>query len=514
MFTLSLSERKLHLAALLYLSIPCILFLIGWVTPYLTLPLIAAIIFTITRALRHEGEVWQIRPLQLIQLAVIFLFLSLPLITDGLVGGFPTDWDIRCFRQAMYRNLIDAPWPVILPDGRELTYYLSGFLPAALISRLTTSHLLQQWFFMLWSILGVFLATLFFLHKWKKITWLFILLFIFMADPLWHCYSSTYSFPSGMRYIVFLLQKHYGIHLAVLSDVPMFQTLTGYKSSICACNSLPGTLLAVSMMIHVRRMSHILVPLIMAFLMFLSPLGAIGCFLFAAVSYFRNFTFTKESCFRRIPWLITPILLVLICAVYTARGEKSTDICAPWTMWGIISFLLIYFHILAVAFFFILPLSKKILFGDIWLRTTLLSIILVPLLYIGTAKELSAGHFNELWLKTYPALTMIIAASLVQYWSKANAFKYAWLIWCSITLVFYLFSSVYSFNPSLRVFDEWNGHVCHIQPIMKQKIPDTHSPIIDGVLIKENGQSERLFPGCLLPKAPGCDYTRPHQSDN
>ncbi|MGN0874542.1 MAG: hypothetical protein ACI4OZ_05075, partial [Akkermansia sp.] len=82
MFTLSLSERKLHLAALLYLSIPCILFLIGWVTPYLTLPLIAAIIFTIIRSLRHKGEVWQIRPLQLIQLAVIFLFLSLPLITD------------------------------------------------------------------------------------------------------------------------------------------------------------------------------------------------------------------------------------------------------------------------------------------------------------------------------------------------------------------------------------------------------------------------------------------------
>lgn len=511
MFTLSLSERKLHLASLLYLSLPCILFLIGWVTPWLTLPLVAAIVFTIIRGTRHTGDVWQIQPHQALILLLVFFIVALPLLTTGLAGGYNTAWDITSFRQAMYRNLIDAPWPIVLPDGRELTYYIAGFLPTAMASRLVSNTDIQQWLLLLWSNVGTFLALLYFFHKRKRISWLLVLFFLFMSDPAWYFYCGTHWFSSALRYIAHLAAQPEwgGYDIALIADWPTFQTINSYQVTACAFNSLTPTLLVFAITQHVKRNALYILPLSLALLTMLSPLGAIGCVPFAAIAYLRVLQAEqKRPWLRASLWLIVPLSIVFINFIYFTRGNASTAVCFPAVVWGLFPFLIVYARILVTAVLFVLPFVHKIR-KDKALLTTLICIVAFPLIYIGSSRELDAVHFNELWLKNYPIYAFEFAAALSLYWKEANYTKYFWLFWSTFIAVPFLYEAWTRYDPDIKVRDEWNGHICHMEPIMQQKIPNTHSPAINGILLNRDGESEDTFPGCLLPKAPGCDYSRP-----
>lgn len=511
MFTLSLSERKLHLASLLYLSLPCILFLIGWVTPWLTLPLIAAIVFTIIRGTRHTGDVWQIRPHQALLLLLVFFIVALPLLTTGLAGGYNTAWDITSFRQAMYRNLIDAPWPIVLPDGRELTYYIAGFLPAAMASRLVSNTDIQQWILLLWSNVGIFLALLYFFHKRKRISWLLVLFFLFMSDPAWYFYCGTHWFSSALRYIAHLAAQPEwgGYDIALIADWPTFQTINSYQVTACAFNSLPPTLLVFAITQHVRRNALYLLPLSLALLTMLSPLGAIGCAPFAAIAYLRVLLAEqKRPWLWASLWMIAPLSIIFINFIYFTRSNGSTSVCLPHTVWGLLPFLIVYARILTTAFIFAIPLLHR-LPKDKTLLTTLVCIAVFPLIYIGSAAELDTVHFNELWLKNYPIYALVFSASLSLHWKDANCTKYFWLLWSIFTAYLFFSGTLRRYNQELKVGDEWNGHVGHREPILMQHVPQTHSPIVGGILLNRDGESEDTFPGCLLPKAPGCDYSRP-----
>jgi len=59
----------------------------------------------------------------------------------------------------------------------------------------------------------------------------------------------------------------------------------------------------------------------------------------------------------------------------------------------------------------------------------------------------------------------------------------------------------------------WNGHLNHDAAFLNQSVQPCKEPIISGLMLRESGESERHFPGRLLPKAPGCDSSRPSKNE-
>lgn len=69
--------------------------------------------------------------------------IALFLVVGGMVGYFPTHGDSWAFRQALYTNLFQEDWPLILPNGREMTYYLAGMLPPAALAKFLPDSMKQ-----------------------------------------------------------------------------------------------------------------------------------------------------------------------------------------------------------------------------------------------------------------------------------------------------------------------------------------------------------------------------------
>ena len=68
----------------------------------------------------------------------------------------------------------------------------------------------------------------------------------------------------------------------------------------------------------------------------------------------------------------------------------------------------------------------------------------------------------------------------------------------------------YSGSPEVQ--DVWGGHLNHEHVSLYQKIPDCRSPYIPASILQK-GEAENIWPGCILPKARGCDYSRPMKPD-
>lgn len=130
-----------------------------------------------------------------------------------------------------------------------------------------------------------------------------------------------------------------------------------------------------------------------------------------------------------------------------------------------------------------------------------------PFIYLGSPESVC----NELWLKVSPAYLTLLALFWVKRWSVLSKIKYAIAALCllgTLQTVLKPWLSVDFFRYGV-VKDIWNGHLNHSDPFLRQSVPPTREPLVPGILLREAGESERHFPGSLLPKAPGCDYTRP-----
>lgn len=152
-------------AGWVYLAIPNLLFLMGWFTPLVAVAVGVLLIVNVGREcmLLHasagetaaEGKAWK----KVLLLSGIAFLLILNFLTGGIVGIFNIHPDYFIFRQALFCNLRDAAWPVILPDGREMSYYLSNMLPPALMARVLPASW-GQWCIVFWGVLPVFLTLL------------------------------------------------------------------------------------------------------------------------------------------------------------------------------------------------------------------------------------------------------------------------------------------------------------------------------------------------------------------
>ncbi|MDE5842364.1 MAG: hypothetical protein K2H35_01345, partial [Muribaculaceae bacterium] len=143
------------LLALYYLYLPLAIFLFGWVRPEFAIPLAilsGLLPIRICRKLKSAEFHFQRRKL-LIAAGIILLWVIL----SG-IGGYvwQNRWD-HFFRNAVFNDLIQRPWPVA--DGNDiLCYYLGYWLPPALLAKITGSSAIGNFAQLIYGFFGVLLA--------------------------------------------------------------------------------------------------------------------------------------------------------------------------------------------------------------------------------------------------------------------------------------------------------------------------------------------------------------------
>ncbi len=159
------AQSVLISAVLAYLAIPNILFLFGWFTPWVALLTSLLIIAAVGhaaivsfRGLRCHRERPRHAFSMCIALGLATLLCFFFLIHWGLLGWCSSHPDLSLLRNAMFANLRDAAWPLILPNGKEMSYYLANILPPALLARLMPST--GQWAVVLWTLPAMLMSLL------------------------------------------------------------------------------------------------------------------------------------------------------------------------------------------------------------------------------------------------------------------------------------------------------------------------------------------------------------------
>ncbi len=152
------STRQL---SFLYLTLPFILFLFGWVRLTIAIPLAIIILFTLYKLLIANYQLpstvnHQPSTAYWLLITALWLFLS------GIGGYAFQNWDHN-WRNVVLRDLMNFDWPVYYaqPESgpvKMLVYYVGFWLPSALIAKFTNWQVANFALF-IWSLLGVLLVT-------------------------------------------------------------------------------------------------------------------------------------------------------------------------------------------------------------------------------------------------------------------------------------------------------------------------------------------------------------------
>lgn len=200
-------------AGLLYLALPLLLFLLGWVHPVFSAPLCAALAYGLYACARHLPA--QRLPLNGRGLAVLVLlsaFCLLLVLLCGFTGHCQQHADF-IIRNTVYERLAANSWPLVMEDGQPFIYYLGHWLPPALAASLCPASW-APWLLALWTFLGLELALLAAASRWgiwKTARWALILL----------CLGSPAAVPDCLGIPISSLIAEYNAQMVLFIGMPV-----------------------------------------------------------------------------------------------------------------------------------------------------------------------------------------------------------------------------------------------------------------------------------------------------
>ena len=502
-----LNQHWVTVMSLVYLSLPCMLFFSSWYAPWVAWLVNLGIMLFIVLFARSEHSIpsWRANSASLCALAVAALVSILLFIVSGIAGYFSSAPDVLIFREALYNNLIHEAWPLVLPDGKEMSYYLAGMLPPALLARLTDDYTLQRMIAVCWYGLGIWLTLLLFYCRHRKFSILFLLFMVAFKDPV---YLALNAF-AGNGEIWGMFSRLTGCtwensYMGVAHPVKMLSI------NAQGCNFQPFSLLCAALIINNREHAEKLIPLSIALILPSSPLGAIGCMPLALYAWCKYGTVSYAE---RALYLIVPVMVAFFCAVYYIRAESATCFGFYGQLLNNWSYFLFNYYIAillsAVLFTIVLYPLLKI---DTSLRISLICIVITPWIFYGSSPDSGMFGQNELWLKTSIIFHMHLIAALCFNWQSLPVVKYFYLVSFALLVCRDERVTETRFTGTAQVEDVWGGHLNHEHVSLYQKIPACKPPFIPGSLLKK-GEAELVWPGIILPKAKGCDYSRPMKPD-
>lgn len=152
---ITLNSKPWIFASVLYLALPVILWLAGWIKPCFSIPLITLLVTGVCFIYRQLPAHRIAVPRFSWVASLIIIFLAVAII--GFDGHFHQNGDFF-FRNPIYSDLIRYDWPLVFPDGNLFVYYFGFWLPPSLAAKFLPQswHPYLLWF---WSLAGMVLFT-------------------------------------------------------------------------------------------------------------------------------------------------------------------------------------------------------------------------------------------------------------------------------------------------------------------------------------------------------------------
>jgi hypothetical protein len=153
--------KRLHRLSILYLTLPFLLFLFGWVRLSIAIPLALILLFALWQ-LVNQSPVSNLQSSNPSITVYYLLLTALWLLLSGIGGYAFQNWDHH-WRNAVFHDLINFDFPVYYAQPERgpvnmLVYYVGFWLPAAWIGKLFGWGAANFALF-LWSLIGLLLVT-------------------------------------------------------------------------------------------------------------------------------------------------------------------------------------------------------------------------------------------------------------------------------------------------------------------------------------------------------------------
>jgi hypothetical protein len=449
--------------AYLYLLGPLVLFLCGWLRISILIPVLLYFAWLVFRLWNDTSEFKIQRGL-----AAAVILLGGWVFLSGVGGYAFQNWDHH-WRNAVFRDLITHPWPVIYsaPENgpiRELVYYVGFWLPAALVGKVLGWGVANLALF-LWTWLGVVLIV-FHMAARLQISYVKIALILILF--------------SGMDALgVLLLAPEYPVlwppvsHLEIWAGGPQYSSFTTQLFWVFN-QSVPAWLCIVLLMQKPRRD---LALMIWVRCFFFAPFVALGLLPFFLADLFKATRTAYPTPFKdlRFDVLLEPALELTICYLFYSSNQAARDFGLQTLSVG------------QIAIFFLLEggliwlcLAPR-LWRDLHWRLCGILLLLIPFVYVG-----SGGDF---------AMRVSIAPLFyLMVWSAETIFITPSPAWSRIAIITLLgfgsLTPLYEINRSM--YRTWEYYF--VLPADQRALP----PAAPATHLEQGGAPENAHPYALL----------------
>jgi len=311
----------------LYLTIPFIIFCMGWLRLPVAIPIVLFIGWVVWRLFLSEENTRGIESISIRSLIYVLLVTGLWVFFSGIGGYAFQNWDHN-WRNAVMRDLVTHTWPVIYSSPEHgpitmLVYYVGYWLPAALAGRLFGWNVANFVLF-LWTWLGVVLIVLQINLKLKISPIKAVLLLIFFSGmdalgallspsdypTLWPPIQHLEVWAGSLQYSSFTTQLFWVFNQAVpawLCIVLILELSTPESDSSLSENQKQASGLQIT-----------IIPktFIWALCFFFAPLASIGLLIYLGIDWLEQIRDIIKNRFKGIRFELIAASLVIVLVSY------------------------------------------------------------------------------------------------------------------------------------------------------------------------------------------------------
>lgn len=309
-----MSRKALYTVSMLYLWFPLAIFLAGWTYWWVASVTVILGLWISVSPFRHlTGRIVTGKRTFEITVAVILLFWVIWAGIGGIMYQDPID---QVYRNAVFRDLVYNPWPVIA-QGQMLNYYFGFWLPAVVIAKLTGSIIAGKLFLILYCTLGLWLGLRLIyecMHR-AGLKALFVLLLFGGMDV------------AGVGiYSNFFPDLCYTIHHGFWGYSPAGFTMPNVTLLVYAFNQYIPSVIATLLVL--ARPCKGYGPAVLAMLMMTSPFAAVGLFPLVAWNLWREVS-ACHGLRARLLTVFTPvniasvIIIIPVCVFYSINNSAG-----------------------------------------------------------------------------------------------------------------------------------------------------------------------------------------------
>lgn len=451
-------RRSLLLGAcLLYLLLPNVLFLCGWVETWLAVPLAVLLAAGgwelwrrstfVPRAPMTQGGKAMLALCLLLGAAVVYLM--------GLNGDFPQPRDFIA-RNGIYGALVDEAWPLLSARGEYFVYYHAFWLPAAAVADILRSAVPGWLVLAAWIYLGVALCILCLFRRCGRRTLSLLAVMMGLA-----CAQEVLG-RADVFAAVLPIQGFVDAYNALIPHPVLYTCL--WHQLAATYNHAVAVMLFLCM-VHGRLLSARTLLPVAALVVACSPLGALALLVYLACILPPRAGRGQLPNLLREPMLYIALPLLALLALYFSSGAVSQAV-AGWnaSLYGgsAARFLPAY---LGGTFFMVGALC---VFGWRYRRTSAfraaaLLLVIMPLVWLGL-------DTNEFLYKGSLVPFFVMAVLLHGSWPHAGRAKRAVVVLlfaaCAFIPALDIQHRLREFGTSpaqheLNIQNEWQGHLNH-----------------------------------------------------